>query len=79
MLFRVKLEKRAGERSVVTGFIRQRFAAGNFRKFGMGRQKCNHAIRIFFRLVGTCGINKFSAWGHIRCGGRKNFILQGYK
>ena len=79
MLFGVKLEKRAGERSVVTGFIRQRFATGYFRKFGMSHQKRRHAIGIFFRLVGTCGIDKFSAWGHRRGGGRKNFILQGHQ
>ena len=79
MLFRVKLEKSASERSIMAGFIRQRFAAGDLRKFGMYRKKCRHAIGIFFRLVGTCGIDKFSAWGHIRGGGRKNFILQGHK
>ena len=67
----------AGERAVVSGFVRYRLAAGFLRETGIGRKESGDAIGVFLGLVGTCGIYEDAAGRHIPRGCGKDLVLKG--
>ena len=60
-------------------FVRHRLAARFFGKVWMCGKKSGHAIFVFLRLVGTCGVDKPSAGSDMRGGGGKDGVLLRHK